>query len=69
MPHDVAVQFGLVGNPDPTLAEISQELGPRLALRHAQQATAFLGLKSAIFGVVHINSPRKGCQPNVLPIN
>jgi hypothetical protein len=60
MPHDVAVKLGLISKPDPTLAEISQQLGSRLALRHAQQATAFLGPKPAIFNVVHIiHSPRK----------
>jgi hypothetical protein len=44
MSHNVAVKLGLIGKPDPALAEISQELGLRLALRQAQQATAFLGL-------------------------
>jgi hypothetical protein len=53
MSHNVAVKLGLIGKPDPALAEISQELGLRLALWQAQQATAFLGLKSAIFRVVH----------------
>jgi hypothetical protein len=54
MPHDIAVKLGLIRKPDPALAEVSQELGLRLALRPAQQATAFLGPKSAIFNVVHI---------------
>ena len=39
MSHNVAVKLGLIGKPDPALAEISQELGLRLALWQAQQAT------------------------------
>jgi hypothetical protein len=70
MPHDIAVKLGLVSKPDPALAEISQQLGSRLALRHAQQATAFLGPKSAIFNVVHIiQSPRKRTSSIFLTIN
>jgi hypothetical protein len=45
-------------------------LGARLALRHAQQATAFLGPKSAIFDVVHIiQSPRNASGSIFLTIN
>jgi hypothetical protein len=38
------------------VAEIFQDLGCGFALRQAQQATAFLGLKTAIPCVVHIIS-------------
>ena len=39
--------------PDPAIAEISQDLGCGFALREAQQTTAFLDLKAAIFRGVH----------------